>query len=211
MAVIRAFPCFGVFVWASALTGCGSSVLEELGHPYRNDRVKIHWVATNAIPASLNLFTVSPARWSSEFLSNLVVLCGFEASDEVIKSLAPAQNGHDANYSDESPKGSRKAIVLNPSRGRVYFHNGGVVALPKQEIVGVPSEQEALASALVVLSKLGLSTNDLHRRPRTGELHYTREIRRQWSYGNPVKQVIARGLYLVRAVDGIGINGLGMG
>lgn len=210
MAVSHRVRGVSFVLWFGLAPTYGEPQLEALGHPYRNTKVRIEWsVASNAIPPSIRVFNVSPARWSFTWLSNLVALGEFKKREEAMAALWPALRGRDTHYTDDGPQGSRTSLVINPSMGRFLYYREGVIALPKQPVEGVPSEEDALRAALALFPKLGLSPDDLLRRPGTQRIHYTRDLTTRSSYGNAEKRVIARGLYLVRAVDGFGINGIG--
>lgn len=192
-------PCFGELR------------LDSLGEPFAARDIPIHWnVPSNAIPCSINVFKVSPPQWSHAFLSNLIALCEFRRPETAHKALALALKGRDASYIEESngQAARRKSIVLNPTKGRVFYQGEHAIVLPKQVPEWVPSEAEALQRGLFILQRLDLSTNEL-RRKQTGAFHVTHEIRSQWGYTQRNGHVTVRGIYLIRAVDGFGIEGGG--
>lgn len=198
-------------VFATGTAGCSDGLrLNELGHPFKNESLAVNWaVPTNAIPEFLSVFKVSPAQWNQGFLSNVIAIGDFKDPARSFKALRPAMRGSDARYTDEALQGARTSIILNPSIGRVLYYREGVVALPTQPVQGVPSEEEALRLALEFFSKLELPTAELRRRPGTQNVYYTRDVTTRSTYGSREKKVIARGLYLVRGIDGFGVDGVG--
>lgn len=188
--------------------------LEDFGYPLQNKELVVAWMtATNQFPASLNVYQVGTAAWSPEFLSNIVTLGEFKEPSIVLKALAPALNGQDARFSEDAPRGSRKSLVLNPSKGRLYFRHEGVIALPREPVMGVPSEDKVLDSALAILSKLNISKDQLRRKLNSEELFTLRDVtthgQRDKATGKVIKEVIARGVFIYRRVDGIGVAGRG--
>ena len=188
--------------------------LEEMGHPFKNKDLAVEWRLQTSLPASLNSYKVGKATWSSQFLSNMVALGDFKNPRGILKQLSPALNGHDVMVTDDAPQNSRKTIVANPSRGRVYLVQEGVKALPREAEEGVPTEEKVLESTLKLLATLGISKDELRRKQNTNDLFVMRDVtthtRRDKATGTMAKRVIARGVFLFRQVDGIGIAGRGM-
>jgi hypothetical protein len=189
--------------------------LEEFGHPLKNKDLKVDWqIRTNCLPSTLNIYNVGTARWTPQFLSNVVALGEFNDPRKIFEQLSPAINGRDVMVTDDAPRHSRKSIVANPSRGRIYFVQEGVKALPRDVVEGVPTEPKVLESALTLLSNLGISKAELRRKPNSNELFVLRDVtthsRRDKTTGIMVKRDIARGIFLFRQVDRIGIAGRGV-
>ena len=188
--------------------------LEEMGHPFKNNDLAVEWRLPTSLPASLNSYKVGTVKWSSQFLSNIVALGEFKSPQMILGQLAPALKGHDVMVTDDAPQNSRKTIVANPSRGRIYLVQEGVKALPRDAVEGVPTEERVLESALSLLAMLGISKDELRRKPNTGDIFVMRDVtthtRRDKATGTMSKRVIARGAFLFRQVDGIGIAGRGM-
>lgn len=157
--------------------------LQLFGEPLVAEGLTVHWqVPSNAIPPSLRVYKVSPPAWAGSFLSNLIAVCAFDDRESAWKALAPALTFRDASYIEEIPVSNgqrqlRKSVVINPSRGRVFYHGEDALAPPKQAPRSVPSETEVLQRALAVLGKLGISISELYRNPNTEDIygHGTRE------------------------------------
>jgi hypothetical protein len=177
--------------------------------------LKVEWrLETNRIPPSVNIYKVSGARWTPTFLSNVVALGQFGNPEKILTELKPAISGRDVMVSDDSPRETRRTIVANPSHGRIYLVQEGVKALPRQVAEGVPTAEQAMASAMTLLSNLGVAKTDLRRKPESNEIFslndLTTHTTRDKANGQPMKRVIARGVFLFRQVDGIGVAGRGV-
>lgn len=204
-----------IFVAAPVQGYADGLQLSDFGHPLDGTNVKIEWrLETNRIPASLNIYKVAGARWTPTFLSNVVALGEFSDPKRILAELKPALNGRDVMVMDDSPRETRRTIVANPSSGRVYLVQEGVKALPRQVAIGVPTTEQVLASALKALSNFGIVRAELRRRPDSDEIFalndLTTHTTRDKTNGQTIKRVIARGMFLFRQADGIGIAGRGV-
>lgn len=202
-----------LWLYLLSTAGCsGTGVhLEEFGDVYKPKKVEIVWAATNSIPRSLKVFKVLPTTFTEASLSNLIWLAGFKDIQQVRQQLAPALRQQDAYY--ESPT-EKKYIGLSPARGRIYILDKTVIALPRQPIEGVPSEDQALELAFDVLNKVGIEKSQVAKKWGTDEWQMLRDRRergqRDKSTGKLVKTVTAQGVFLYRALDGVAVNGRGV-
>jgi len=185
--------------------------LEGTGLPLRNPDIRIEWLASsNRIPRELMVFKVLPAEFSEAFVKKVVALCEFSNSAVVLGKLKPSFQGQDAWFQGAD----NKYVSFSPSKGRVYFTNDRAIPLPGAVIEGVPSDEEVLKRALIILLEFGVKESELRRKPDTNELFVLHDVRhlgqRNKETGKLERKVIARGVWLSRAVNEIGLAGQGV-
>jgi hypothetical protein len=182
--------------------------LHNLGEPFALKEGRIEWLATNALPTTMNIYKVSPAQFSAGLISNVVVLGGLTNYQKATASLTPAWKGRDCSF-EEQP--ASKAISVSPRLGTISFINSKVIGSPRAGITNVPTDAEALRLTRVVLERLGLNESQFSRSTDGKEPLFwrTKRVHSRKKDGKPVHEQTANGLYLVRGIDGVSFAGVG--
>lgn len=183
--------------------------LGEMGFPFENPKVEVIWkLQTNRVPATMKIYKVVPAKFSLQFITNLIALGGFKEPEKVKNALVPALRGKDAMW-EEVP--AHKTIALSPERGKAEFFDTSRRAKPRERERGVPNDEEALKLAIETARVLSISTNELAKEPDSGRLLIRRDKRERGGLldGKYTKRDISRGVYLYRAFHGIPVYGNG--
>ena len=182
--------------------------LDSLGEPFALKEGRIEWLATNALPTTMNVYKVSPAQFSPGLITNVVALGGFTNHQRVVNSLAPARKGTDCLFEEEP---ARKGISVSPRRGTISFINSKMIALPRGAVTNVPSDDEALRLARRVCQRLAIEESEFAKgSDGVNPLYWrTRQINTHKRDGKPRKEQTANGLYLVRGIDGASFAGVG--
>jgi len=182
---------------------------EEMGFPFDNRNVEVIWkLQTNRIPATMNIYRVVPAKFSVQFLTNLIAMGGFKEPEKVKNALVPALRGKDALW-EEIP--AHKTIGLSPERGKAQFFDTSRRAGPKERPHGVPSDEQALKLAMEAAKVLGISTNELAKEPDSGRplIRRSKQTMGGLLDGKYSEREISRAVYLYRDFDGIPVYGSG--
>jgi hypothetical protein len=182
--------------------------LNNLGQPFALRHGRIEWSMTNSLPITMNVYRVSPTKFSAGLISNVVALGGFTNHAQVISSLSPALKGRDCLFEEEP---ARKAISILPRRGTISFINSRTKALARGGVTNVPGNDETLRLARQVYHRLGMdeaafAKNDTGKEPLFWRTRETHQYKRD---GKPIKEQTANGLYLVRGIDGVSFAGVG--
>lgn len=197
------------FVSTCVLARADELRFTDVGQPFKNKNVEINWkLATNCVPASMNIYHVVATKFSPEIISNLVSLGEFKNPATVRKILSPALDGKDSFFEEEP---AHKVISISPSCGRAGFFNDKVIPLPGQRETGPPADEEVLRLALNIATNLSINPSELARKPNSHEFLMWRDKRTRGGRvnGEYRKREIARGIYLYRAIDGVSFEGIG--
>lgn len=104
-------------------------------------------------------------------------------------------------------------LGIFPPMGWLYYRDERATALGKERAKGVPSEAEAVELALRYLDKLTIDRCQFAKKDHGSELQaYWNLQDRSWfdkAKGEPVSEVISRGVAFVRQIDGVGFTGRG--
>lgn len=195
---------------ACARAHAGGLGLDEIGIPFTAKKVEIVWnMATNRLPAMMNVYKVVPARFSPEVISNVVALGEFAEPGKVRNALAPASEGKDCLF-EEVP--AHNAISISPHRGRIFYFNDKVIASWGQPVTGLPSENEVLELSLELAKRLGIKVSEFARKPDSDAFLCWRDRRTQGGNidGKLTKRETARGISLRRAIGGVSFQGVGL-
>ncbi|MGI8964711.1 MAG: hypothetical protein ACR2H1_01340 [Limisphaerales bacterium] len=173
-----------------------------MGEPFKNKNLEIVWEATNQLPKTLNVYKVLPSKFSSEVISNVIAMCEFKNPTQAEHALLPVLEGKNASF---------ESLSISPERGEISYFNSKVIALPRQPVEGVPSVEETLKLSLKILGQLDIDKSQIARKPGNNEFLFWRDERVLGGRveGKYIKRETARGIYLIRAVDGIRFNGIG--
>ena len=200
---------------ASALALCApviAGILPTGGEPFPPGERGITFTArTNELPAFVWSYKVIPQTFAPPVVSNLMALGGFTLKD---KTNVPGR----AAFKDKSnlyfaSKDRKRELGIFPSLGWVYYNDATARADVRGNVMGVPSEAEAMALALDHLRRLGIDRSQLSVKPESGELRAFRTVgNRGWldeKTSQEVKRAILRGVMFPRRIDGFDVTGTG--
>ena len=176
--------------------------------------------ATNTSPAALWIYKVFPQKFSVSTISNLMALGSFSWQDERRKH----QNISSTNDAPLlfSNRDRTRTLTIVPDQGWIKYHDeyapanhwDGINHL-WQTVEKLPGENDIEGLALNALAPLGVSRFDLATRPASPRLlsfgeKRTRSYfdRRDGKYKED--EVILRGIYFVRKIDGVNFAGTGV-
>ncbi|MDH7502498.1 MAG: hypothetical protein QHJ82_07280 [Verrucomicrobiota bacterium] len=203
--------CLGL---GSAASGVAQLALEAFGEPFDGQNVEIIWQASpDQMPGSLGTFTVLPAAFSSEVVSNVIDLCRFKDEEKVRAIFRDVPAGKPASYQEPYPGKPvlGKSLRIVPANGYINYLDPTASSPPGVPAQAVPSQKQALELAIRLLPKLGIKEADLAREPNSQELAYllTAKTNGRFDKGQKkaVEEVAARGVILFRQVNGISFSG----
>ena len=177
-----------------------------------SNTVEIVWaVPSNRWPDKVWSHRIVPHNFAGPVISNLITLGAFSQSDATQLPGHSQFKGERIQY--YADKDRTRELGIFPSLGWVSFKDGKAKAAAKGRALGVPTDEDALQLAQDWLKKLGIDRSQLATKPGSSDLKIYREKRTHgWmdkSTGTNVSEVILRGVFFVRRVDGIDFNGIG--
>lgn len=186
--------------------------LQELGQPWPGGDISIHWKASlQDLPSSAAVYRVVPSTFSPDVVSNLLRLAGLTEKDRKKPSWDGARE-RDLSFRDDEEV---HILTISPEEGFVTLRNTKAITLPRERVVGVPDDEEALSKALAIIPQLGIHVDELAKWPGSDRIRRTGGLHERGAFdstqGKLVKTVIARQLFLIRAFEGISSMGLGRG
>lgn len=200
IARILALPLAFGWIASASLAEIPQPPLE--GQPFHPSQAKIEWKApTNDFPKKLWVYKVIPQSFSAAVVSNAMAIGSFQPRHLLNprdKDLLQFQN------SRERPT---RYLKIAPASGWMTYYDGRAKAEMTEPIERVPDVKEAESLARDYLQKLGIDR--LQVLPKRGYASdQTRaKVGKDGTDVNP--EVMARGVSLVRQVDGIAFYGRG--
>jgi hypothetical protein len=164
---------------------------------------EIVWsTSTTNLPSGLWVYKVIPQNFSQSVVSNLMVIGDFHWQNLNKKNPFPTPFP-DTNLITFN-KDSR-ALHISPAHGWINYH---ATTDERGQLEGVPSREDAEKLALKYLFLLGIDRSQIADKPR-GQSLVTQEAYRY--HGEMISAGVAqRGIYLLRVIDGVKMNGTGM-
>jgi hypothetical protein len=201
---------FGILLPA-LLPSATSADWRDYGDRFRPRSAKIVWsVQAGSLPKALKRYSVLPAHYSIETVSNLISVAEVKDPRAAFEDLRGALDGKTVRY--EEP-GTRKFLSFSPESGRIYFYDGRGRAQPKDVIEDVPNRDEAVARTLALLPKFGLTESQFT--VGTGSnrfrVSYIEDVygRRNPELNKMVHTTASQGVFIHRPVNGILFGGVG--
>jgi len=203
--------CLGL---GSTVSGVAQLALEAFGEWFDGRNVEIIWKASpDEMPASLGTFTVLPAAFSSEVLSNVIGLCRFKDEEKVRAIFRDVPAGKSVSYQEPYPGKPvlGKSLRFVPANGYINYFDPTASSLPGVPAQGVPSQKQALELAMRLLPKVGIKEADLARKPNNQGLAYLLTAKTNGRFDKDqrkaVEEVAVRGVILFRQVNGVSFSG----
>ena len=178
--------------------------------------VAIIWSApTNDWPSSLWVYKTVPQIFPSAVISNLLAMAAFTMAENLGTNGRWLYDWNDLNF--ETPDQKRHLWICS-TYGYIEYEDLTAESEIEKMSIGVPSEAEAYPLALDYLRKFGIdrsqlatrtSTNDYTGKTDLGIRRYLR--RRGWidqTTHKEVQDVSQQGIYFVRKVDGVDMDGI---
>ena len=174
--------------------------------------VEIVWdVPSNRWPDKVWSYRIAPHHFAGPVISNLMTLGAFSQADATRLPGHSHLKGERIQY--YADKERTRELGIFPSLGWVSFKDGKAKAAAKGRALGVPTDEDAFQLAQDWLKKLGIDRSQLATKSGSSDLRIYREKRTHgWMdkpTGTNVSEVILRGVFFVRRVDGIDFNGIG--
>jgi hypothetical protein len=171
---------------------------------FKRPGVEVVWAApSNDLPAALWFYKVIPQDFTGTLTSNLMAIGGLTVADS-----------KDASKTSFCTQDKSRSLLIVPANGWIQYWDSKA-AVVKGAIEGVPTPDEAKKMAVQVLARLGFPCSGLANIPGTTNLLAFSDDREQTRFdptrGKAVTETSARGVYLVRQVDGIPMAGIGIG
>lgn len=171
------------------------------GQPYRPSQVEIEWKATNDYPKKLWVYKIVPQSFSGAVVSNAMEIGSFQPRHLLNprdKNLLQFQN------SRERPT---RYLRIAPASGWMTYYDGQAKAEMTEPVAGVPGVKEAESLARDYLQKLGIDRLQILPKRGYASDQTRAKVGRDGTDVDP--EVMARGVSLVRQVDGIAFYGRG--
>jgi hypothetical protein len=179
----------------------------------------VAWQApTKDWPSALWVYKVVPGYFPPAVISNLLAMASFSMAEN---QSVPGKPGYE---NDKIPPlyfatgDGKRHLGIAPSFGYVEYRDSTVEGSVGQRCVGVPTDEEAYPLALGYLRKFGIDRSQLASKPSTNaytgkdDLGIRREIRsRDWidkKTRETVEDVYGRGIFFVRRIDGLDVEGI---
>lgn len=193
------------------LSSYGSGLVLR-GTPFNAGAAQIIWAApTNHLPRALWVYKVVPQTLAPTIISNALAVASFTPKNRARPQVSGFPYGHKEMMHFRNKEQSRYLNIF-PDSGWIEYYDGKVRVQGKDRVSGVPTEQEALALAFGYLHKLGIDRSQLAVKPDTCELRVYRDRRERTrldkARNETAKEVISRGVYFVRRIDGVDFTGL---
>jgi hypothetical protein len=192
---------------SSAKVEAESLLLKQgLTRPFYAPALNVRWAAPiKDLPRTATVFEVVPDERPEVIVSNLMSIGVFCPADRVERFDVDGRLPEGA-YAFRAIDNGRTLLYL-PRQGRIDFNNETAFHGPASEekVEGVPDEPAVLQLALRLLPQLGISTNDMVKKP-SGEL---RSVFPAGSWGHTDKdtQIHRRGIGFTRMLDGKEVDG----
>jgi hypothetical protein len=206
--MIRVFIVLQVAVVAAF--GAGPP-LQNFFRPFDGKNCDIVWEAPTNFPTSVRIFAVTPTKFASATISNLLELAELTPENK----RRPVQQGVflENDVLSYATRDDTRQVSVVPSQGFFAMSNDGVfAALPKQKPVGVPDDPEATTLALNLVRKLGLTPSELPQgsdgKLLPFELSEGTVLHKDKTSGQVVTNIISRTVRINRRIDGIPVSGM---
>lgn len=174
------------------------------------------WTAsTRDWPSSLWVYKVVPQHFSPAIISNLLEMAEFKMADNKGTNGGWLLDWNDLNF--ETPDEKRHLWICE-KYGYIEYKDDRAEAGTLKLSVGVPTDEEAYILGLDYLRKFGIDRSQLATKPSTNvvygpnDLGCRRDVETQgWTdkiTHKEVDDVCRRGIYFVRRLDGVDIDGI---
>jgi hypothetical protein len=183
---------------------------EEFGLPLRQPSIEIVWNTTlDSLPRSAMVFRVVSKEYSPTSISNLLEITGFSARDRVRRPGL----GNRLFFRDRENEDRYLGIV--PDDGWVFYQDSKAIALPKEAIEDIASEEQVLKLAEAMILKLGIDDRELATSANGKAQRFSRTVQERTTFDKShhkvTKTAVARGVILIRRIDDIESGGVGNG
>ena len=167
---------------------------------------------TNSRPASLWIYKVIPQTFPDQAVSNLMAMGSLTMQDRLPGALFRLSNKNCSRY-----------LTIDPNQGRIEYGNEDARANKydkkthqHEAVEGVPNDAEAKELALRLLKQLGVQASELATKPGTSDpLTFGKKITRSYldkARGVEIEdEVLTRGVFFNRQIDGVHFAGIGVG
>ncbi len=184
--------------------------LRDFCETFKCEACEVLWEApTNQIPVSVKLLKVIPTKFSSNTVSNLLLMVGLTQKDK--KQLARDGVLGEKDVLTYANKEDTRHLDIIPSQGAIGLNKDSPFAkIPREVPIGVPDDKQALNLALGILEKIGISraelATDADGKPRL-TVSEGSVIHKDKPTGQIVTNVVDRTIMLSRQIDGIPVWG----
>lgn len=199
-----------LFVTLSPAAFAAGPPLDRFCAPLDANGCEVVWAGpTNSLPERVNIFRVIPAKFTRETVSNVLYLAGLTERDR--KKAFKPDGFVDPDIQTFSDQKGTRHVDFVPSQGTIAVTKQTARAAPRESPVGVPTPSEALELALRLLPKLGLSKGDIATNTQGAikpqNLTEETDFYRDKASGKIATNVLARGVWLKRQIEGIPVWG----
>jgi hypothetical protein len=163
--------------------------------PARPD-LNILWQNSTKFPSKVWDYQFFPNNFSSEIISNVMMLCSFTEKDKIEADT----NGITFQSADHS-----RTLSISFSSGEIEYKTAEIRYSPTNLAVGVPSTNQLPRVAKNVLSKLHISFSDITGWLGTNKIDYSEPLTTFYVGDAIITNVPYRTIYFRRSVDGMPI------
>jgi hypothetical protein len=197
--------------FAVLAANAASLQLAEFCQPFSGASNEIIWKAsTRGIPPTVKIFKVVPTTYSPVMVSNLLQLADLTEQNRK-RTIQSGVLGGKNVLTYENREGTRH-LDLIPSEGTIALHKAGVIAGPKEVVIGVPDTNGAVAKVFDLLPLLGINKTEIATNMPGKPIPYTfleqTDFHKDKATGKVVSNVISRGVSFYRQIDGIPVWGV---
>ena len=196
-------------ILAVLLVSCAGGFSQESAS---TNHFEIVWsVPTNHVPSSVWVYKFVPQTFAPIVISNLMAMGSFTSADQTNIENQPPFKDTRLMYFKNNNWGKRELGIFPPV-GYIYFHDFTAEAKGHAIAVGVPSDEEAYQLGLDYIQKLGIDRSQLATKADGSELRIVKTIEKGgWfdkASGTNFEQNYKRGIYFIRRVNGIDLDGM---
>ena len=177
-----------------------------------SNAVEVIWRApTNDWPSSLWIYRVVPQSFSPAVVSNLLAMASFSMVEN--KSV-PGQQVYEKDNKSVyfATPDEKRHLGISPTFGYIEYEDLSVAGDFNKPSMSVPSERDAYSLALDYLRQFGIDRSQLAAKPGTNDLAIRRLLStRSWRDKDTHKEVrddYEQGVFFVRRVDGVDVDGI---
>ncbi len=188
-----------------------------LAQPAGSNNVEIVWSATNDWSSSLWVYKAVPQVFSPPVISNLLSVASFTMAEN---QCIPGSEmyGVDSNGLYFATPDEKRHLGISPKYGYIEYEDPDAKGEQEKKDNGVPTDEDAYPLALDYLRKFGIDRSQLATEPSTNSVYGPNDlgIRRLlgshgWNDTNTHKMVVytnSRGIFFIRQVDGVMVDGI---
>jgi hypothetical protein len=196
-------------------------LFKESFSKFQVNNTVIHWVApTNQLCAALWTYKVTPQHFKIVAVSNLITMGSFTMQDEQHGHRVISSSNEDTLFFFSKERVCNLTVV--PPQGRIEYWDGYAAANHwdktnhfNELVDGLPSEVQTVELGLKLLKQFGINRTDLAQKSDGHLITFGETKTRSYFDRRTQKyidnEILTRGIFLNRQIDGVAFAGIGLG